>query len=429
MIVCLSASHRTTTLPLLEALKINNPPEFTLALIEKNGLQECVLLQTCHRVEIFCVFPHCLKEEATKRTIDFWSKHTGVSGDLLEKSLAVHYGNEALRHLFNLATGLESMVLGEDQILGQVKNAFLQAQIHKTTGLFLSKAFMKAINIGKKVRTETKINQGSVSVSSAAIELAEREIGNLSGLRALVIGAGGAGTLAATAIREKTSADIFIANRTYVKAQALAEKISGKPIEYGNVLTTIPKVDLVLVAVTINKPLFTEKDFNSISITPTKKNKILLLDISQPRAIDQAVEALPSFLLRNIDDLKELISGNLKSRKAEAEKCEELISEELGNFKLQLCQILAEPLISEIYHKYEEIRKTQLSRAIQKIGELDSRRMEIIDRFSRELTERIAQIPIQQLRDATLSNNSDLLYAAEDLFKITAINNQKLEIE
>ena len=327
MITCLSASHKTATTSMIEALKINKPSEFTHALIENDGLRECVLLQTCHRVEIFCVLSNSLKETLIKKMLELWSSETGVSLDLLNRSVAFHYRDEALDHLFFLASGLESMVLGEDQILGQVRNAFFQARMEKTIGLVLNRSFMKAINVGKKVRTETKINEGSVSISLAAIELAEKELGDLASKRALIIGAGEAGGLAAEALRGRTQSQIFVANRTYEKSQALAEKVSGQAIQFGDILTTIPDVDLVIAAISVNRPILTEGDFASLRASTTKTDNILLVDISQPRAFEEKVGCVGGFCLKNIDDLKEVVAANLKSREVEAEKCKIIIAE------------------------------------------------------------------------------------------------------
>ena len=180
MIVCLSASHNNTSLQLLESLNVSDEEFLMRSLCSEKAAKECILLQTCHRVEIYCLLEDADKDDAIKRVLKFWSTKTGVSLDLIEKAIRVYHGKEALKHLFYLASGLESLVLGEDQILGQVRTAYVKAKNSGTSGLFLDKAFMKAVNIGRRVRTETKINEGSVSVSSAAVDLAAKQLGNLS---------------------------------------------------------------------------------------------------------------------------------------------------------------------------------------------------------------------------------------------------------
>jgi len=309
------------------------------------------------------------------------------------------------------------MVLGEDQIIGQVRKAFLAARKHGSTGQLLDKVFMKALNTGKLVRTRTKINEGSVSISSAAVDLASNKLGDLKSKKVLIIGAGEAGTLAAEALKSYGVPAMTITNRTFKKSQVLAEKVSGFAIPFSDVLAAICHADLVITAISVKAPLFTEQELISFMTDPPRSKQALMIDISQPRAIEEEVGLLDGICLKTIDDLKQIVDQTLRNRTIEAEKAKVIVSEELSRFEIELSKLVAQPLINEIFKRYEEIRLKELTRAIRKMGISDKEKLAIIERFSRELIERVAQIPIEQLRAAALSSDNGLLEAAERLFQ------------
>ena len=417
MIICLSASYMDTSLSLLESVNIQAEDKLAEALCSEETTQECVLLQTCHRIEIYCVLQTTDKDVAVKRIMKLWSTETGVSSDIIAKVVRIYDEKEALIHLFYVVSGLESMVLGEDQILGQVRNAYLKAKELGTTGLILDKVFMKAINTGKRVRNETKVDEGSVSISSVAVDLAAKELGDLASAKTLIIGAGEAGRLAAEALKSHGAVSIIIANRSYDRGINLAKKVSGKAIRLSQIFETLPNVDLVIGAVSVEHPLLNEQQlFSALTANATQK-KMMLIDVSQPRAFDEKIGLFSGVCLKTIDDLKEIVAENMLKRQAEAEKCKSIISEELARFETELSKIVAQPLITEICRRYEDIRQKELKRAINKLGACEEEKLVIIERFSRELVERIAQIPIEQLKKAALSSDGELLSAAERLFQ------------
>lgn len=249
MIACLSASHKKASLPMLESLNIPNQDALMKSFYSDGLVQECVLLQTCHRVEIYCVLGDPDKNHVTDRILKSWSAKAGISFDLLSKIVEVYEGKEALTHLFNLASGLESMVLGEDQIVGQVRLAYVKAKKLGLAGLILEKVFMKAVNTGRRIRTETAINEGSVSISSVAVDLAEKDLGAVSSLNTLVIGAGDTGSIVAGSLKKRRAKRIFVANRTFERGSKLASMIGGKAVRFNHLWQVLPKVDLVIVAV------------------------------------------------------------------------------------------------------------------------------------------------------------------------------------
>ena len=425
MIVCLSASHKRAKLPMLESLTVPDEDAAMKNVCAEGYAQECMLLQTCHRVEFFCVVNDSAKEESVRRILRFWSAQARVSYDVLSDIVEAYQGREALSHLFFLAAGLESMVLGEDQILGQVRIAYVKAKKLGTVGSVLDKVCMKAINAGRRVRTETKINEGSVSISSAAVDLAAKELGQLNSASALVIGAGEAGAIAAETLERRGTKNIVIANRTYSKGLELASKVSGKPIKFDRVIDTIPRMDLVISAVSVSEPILKKVQIEKALASSNHSEKLVFIDISQPRSIEEKVGLIDGVTLRNIDDLEKVVEENIRNRQAEAEKAKEVVFEELGRLELQLSRFLVEPLVSKIYNKVEEIRRKEFGRAVGKMRESDERKLAIMDRFSKELIERILQIPIEQLRSATLSNDAALLSSAEKLFQVKPEKSEK----
>ena len=411
MIFCLSASYKKAKLPLLESLVFKDADAVMKGLCSEGLTEECVLLQTCHRVEIYGVSNGSSEKGAIARILKFWSANTGISLDILTSNVDLFKDREALLNLFNVACGLESMVVGEDQILGQVRMAYVRAKKLGSVGLVLEKVFMRAVNTGRRVRTETRVNEGSVSISSAAVDLAAKELGDLRRRTVLVVGAGEAGSVAAETLRRRGVKTILIANRTYETGAQVAKKVGGKPVRFEEIYDVIPLTDLTIVALTVDKPVIRARRLRV-------QRKLLVVDISQPRAVEEKVGSIDGVILRNIDDLKEVVEKSIRSREVEAEKARKTIFEELTRFERQQFEFLVEPLISEIYKHVDGIRQKELKRALSKMAESDEKKVGILDRFSRELVERILQTPIDQLREAALNNDDDLLSAAEKLFKV-----------
>jgi glutamyl-tRNA reductase len=418
MIVCLSVSHKKAGLPILESVTFPNEADVAKAFCAEGMLQECVVLQTCHRVEVYGVAEDSAKNSAVNRILRLWSAKVGVSFDILTKVFEFYEGKEALAHLFSLAAGLESMVVGEDQILGQVRTAYVKGKKLGSVGHILDKTFMKAVNTGRKIRTETKINEGSVSISSAAVDLAAKELGGLESVRALVIGAGEAGSITAETLRRKGTKEIVIANRSYDKGAALARKVSGRAIGLKDIYEAIPKVDLVIAAVSVGEPILKANCAKKVVGKSARRRSLFVVDISQPRAIEEGVGLLRGVALRNIEDLKGIVEENIQKRQAEAEKAKALVAQELERFERELSWVLVEPLISEIYRSLEDVRRREFDRAVRKMAESDRKKILVMERFSRELVERIMQAPTEQLKKAALNDEGELLSAAGKLFKV-----------
>jgi len=409
-------THKRASIPILESLAFKDEEKALKHFVSSEFVKECVIVQTCNRVEVYFSLDNYAN--ATKSLIRLWSREVGVSEDIIRQVTEVYYGRDALLHLLHLASGIESMVVGEDQILGQIRKAFVAAKKAGTTNLLLEKVFMKAVNVGRRIRTETAINQGAVSISSAAVDLAEKNFGGLGSITAFVVGAGEAGTIVAEELNRRKVKKLIITNRTYEKGYKLAKKVNGKAVKFKELYQVLPTADLAFVAINTNKPIVKTKPLERALRKQKKKHKLLIIDISQPRAVEEQAGFLSNVALKNIDNLKEVIEENLQKRWKEAEKVKQIIAEELERLNTQLGKMLAEPLVSKIFKKVESIRERELKKALRIMKDLDEKQRTVVEDLTKELMERILQIPTERLREAALNHDGTLLSAAEKLFNL-----------
>jgi glutamyl-tRNA reductase len=379
-------------------------------------VEECAVLKTCNRVEVYVVSP-----KGSKVLFEF-AKHMKVSSRIID--FLDH--EESLRHLLRLTSGLESMIVGEDQILGQVKELFQMAKKAGAVGKTLDTAFNKAIQVGKRTRNETGINKGSVSIGSAAVELAEKELGGLEGKTVLVIGAGEMGTLVAKALANKDIKVIYVANRTFDKAQTLACELNGEACPYEEMERYIPKSDVVISATKAPHFVLTREIMSGIM--EERKRDIMLIDIGNPRNIESGVGDLPGVSLHNIDSLRSISEANLNKRRAEAKKAEIIIEEELALLKRQYKRQLADNIISALYSKVEKIREHEREAAINKlrsrhtIGDIER---EVMDDMTNSFAKQILAEPTKILRNAAEHDDERFLDTVAELFQLNGKKEKK----
>ena len=416
MILGICVTHKRASIPILESLTFKSEEKALKDFVSLGFVKECVIVQTCNRVEVYFSLDNYT--DATKSLIRLWSRTAGVSEDIIRQVTEIYHGRETLLHLLHLASGLESMVVGEDQILGQIRKSFVAAKKAGTTSLLLEKVFMKAVNVGRRIRTETAINQGSVSISSVAVDLAEKNFGGLQSVTAFVVGAGEAGTIVAEELCRRNVKELIITNRTYEKGYNLATMVNGRAVKFGEMYQVLPTADLAFVAVNTPKPVVKVKALEKALGIQKRRHKLLIVDISQPRAVEEEAGLLSNVFLKNIDDLKETIEENLQKRWKEAEKANQIIVEELGRLDTQLGKMLAEPLVSRIFKKVEGIREKELEKALRIMKGIDEKQRVVVEELTKELMERILQIPAERLREAALNHDGNLLLAAEKLFDL-----------
>ena len=377
-------------------------------------VMECAVLMTCNRVEVYVVSP-----KGSKVLFNF-AKEMKVPNLIVD----FHDHEESMHHLMRVTSGLESMIVGEDQILGQVKNLYNIAKQSKTTGKMLDTVFGKAIQVGKRVRNETMINKGSVSIGSAAVELAEDVLGTLNEKNVMIIGVGEMGTLVARALANKNINVIYVANRTFEKAEKLADELEGIAIKYELMPEYIKESDVVISATAAPHLVITREIMEDAM--SKRSAEILLIDIANPRDIDETVTEIDSIKLFNIDSLRNVSERNLANRKNEIPKVNKIIEEEMELLKTYYKRQRADRIISAMYSRIDEIRCRERDVAINKLnawltlGEVEH---DVLDDLSHSVANKILAEPTKILRSAAEHDNEELLDTAALLFGLNGSRN------
>jgi len=372
-------------------------------------VEECAVLKTCNRVEIYVVsargekvlFDLAKKARVSSRIIDF------------------HDHDESLLHLLRLASGLESMIIGEDQILGQMKDLVQMAAKAGTTGWMLDTAFKKAIAVGKRVRKETQINERSVSVGSAAVDLAQEILGDLSGLSVLVIGTGETGELISRALLARDISSLVVTNRTYSSAQCLAECLGVQAVPFEEMKDHLKTADVVISATSAPHYILLKEDIEKAMTG--RDDKLLIIDIANPRDVDEAAAEIPGVELHNIDSLKNISSENMRQRMAEANRVEAIIAEEMQLLKAKYKRKQAEDLLARLYSKAEVIKDQEVKRAMNKLsarhtlGEIEQ---QVLQDMSHSIVNKLFSEPTKTLKRAAEQGDTDVLNAISELFRL-----------
>lgn len=380
---------------------------------------ECVVLKTCNRVEIYVVSPK------SSSILFSFAKEMGASTHIID-----FYGHdESLEHLLRLAGGLESMIVGEDQILGQIKDLYAYSKKAGTTGKILDTAFDKAIQVGKRIRNETRINKGSVSIGSAAVDLAEEILDGLTGKSVLVIGAGEIGVLVAKALAEKDIEAIYIANRTFKKAEEIAYELGGHAVRLNDVQTQLKSADVVISGTGAPHYILTREMVEKAMKDRDKTRKLLLIDIANPRDIEESVAELDYVELCNIDNLRVISEKTLKMRKEEAKKAENIIQEEIRLLNLQYKRQQADKIISDLYRQVYDVRIREREKAVNRlrayhtIGEIET---EVLDDLTHSIANKILAEPTKVLRQAAELGNDEFLDVVSRIF---CLEKDKVKVE
>ena len=359
---------------------------------EKLNILEEVTLKTCNRYEIYLI----VDEEVNIPTTTF----------IVEKN------DMAINHILRLASGLESMIMGEDQILGQIKTARKNAIKNKTIGPKLEKLFTKAIHVGQSIRKNTHINEGGVSIGSGAVELLEEKYGSLEGKNVLIIGAGEMGTVVSKALLEKQTNAMVVANRTFDKAQALATELDGKAIRFDKLDDAFSNIDIVISATGAPHPIINRERLEKV-VNSEHLKEMVLLDLANPRDIEDNVREL-EVKLYNIDDLRYITDKNKEKRVQEAIKAEAIIDEETILLKDSLREMEITPILSSLNIEAEKIRKQELDKTLHMINtnEKDKKK---IDKLTRSITEKMLFNIIANLKQAAKSDDKKTIEAAKKI--------------
>lgn len=374
-----------------------------------SGLKEFVILQTCNRVEIFGSTDE-LKVDKIKKT---WASLAGLEEGAFKENFEIAEDVEVYDHLLRLTSGLDSMVLGEEQILGQIKDSITVARDIRTSGEQLNTLFDKAIKIGTRVRNATGINKGTISVGSMAVKLAEENIDDLKSKRILLIGTGEAATLVAKSLN-KRGYNYFVTSRTMERSKAFAETVGGNPIEFEDVLQGFSNYDLLFVATIAPYFLVTYERIKQAM--EGKKSGMMILDLSNPRTVDEKVATIHGIKMMNLDQIAEMVDKNIRFRASQRMNAEKIISEELQVLQAHMKRLNVEPVVKEIFKDIDVRRTKELEKALQMLGETDQKKIKIIEDLTKAVVEGIISTPMNNLRKASEQSDDELLKAASKLF-------------
>ena len=372
-------------------------------------LKECVILQTCNRVEIFGSSANPDYDEIKK----VWASISGLEEHAFQDNLEWSKDSDVYDHLLKLTSGLDSMVVGEEQILGQIKNSIASARNNKSSGEHLNTLFDKAIRVGTRVRNSTGISKGSISIGSMAVKLAEENVDDMKLKHVLLIGTGDAAALVAKSLT-KRGYQFSITSRTIERSTSFSKTIGGVPIDFNEILTGFEKYDVVFVATTAPYFLVTHERIQKA--LNEKNSGMMILDLSNPRTVDEKVAELSGIKLMNIDQIAEMVDKNMRSRIGQKNSAEQIIKEELTVLEASMKRLEAEPIVKDVFKNIDEIRIKELEKAMNMLGDLDPEKKKIIEDLTRSVVENIVSVPMNNLRKETEQGNSELIDTVSKLF-------------
>lgn len=389
-------SHRTAPVELRECVDFaRGGVEAALSAIATRAIaHEAVVLSTCNRAEVYAVGDG---DETASALTRFFSEYHDVAAAHMADHLYVRRGQEAALHLFRVAAGLDSLVVGEPQILGQVKAAHATASGLRTTGAITNRLFQSAFTVGKRVRTETGLGEGAVSVSYGAIALAKKIFGNLEGRHVLILGAGEMAKLTGVHLRAQRVSQITIASRTLATAEGLARHLDGRAVPWTELNAALGGADIVISATGATEPVLTRAHVAEV-MRPRRTRPLFLIDIALPRDVEAAVGELDQVFLYNLDDLRAIVKENLARRSAELEHAEAIVKEEVGRFGswMQSREII--PTVIALRQRFEAIRQSELSRLESKMSGLPPEARARLDEITHLIVEKLLLTPTEQLK-------------------------------
>jgi glutamyl-tRNA reductase len=396
-IVVIGTNHKLAPVCYREHLSFSPQalPKALKELRERDGIHEGIILSTCNRVEIYAI----TDESKETAPFDFLASYHGLDKRTLSEMTYRYEGLEAIKHLFSVTSSLDSMVVGETQISGQVKAAFEAALETGASGEALNRLFAKASAVQKRIRRETNIGAGTVSVSYAAVQLVNEILGALTDKSVLIIGAGEMAELTVQYIVAKGASHVFVVNRTYERAVQLAERFHGKALPFDEQLEFLLEADIVVSSTSASNYIIKRNELSELMKKRSHK-PLFLIDIAVPRDIAPDVNFIPNVYLYNIDDLQLVVNANQKQRQKEAEKVQHIINEEAQKFYSWLEVLKVNPTIKLLRTKVDEIRTAELQRCFKKAKNLSEEQKLSIDRMTQALVNKLLHNPTMLLKES-----------------------------
>jgi glutamyl-tRNA reductase len=396
-LLLVGASHRTAPVELRERLDFcsRGLERAVTALTARPSTAEAVIVSTCNRAELYVV---CGDPAATfEDLVTFVSDFHRLPLQLIRPHLYSHIDEDVARHLFRVASGLDSLVVGEPQILGQVKEAYSVASGAHTTGALLNKLFHWAFVVGKRVRSETALAEGAVSVSFAAVNLAKKIFGNLHGRRVLVIGTGEMGKLTATHLKAQGIATLIITSRTLAHAQELADEVGGVAAPWDHLKQSLLEADIVITVTGSPTPVLSKAQI-AASMPASRTRPLFLIDIAVPRDVEPSAGEIEQVFLYNIDDLQAIVHENLEKRSGEAGRAQQIVEDEVQRFAAWRRSRQAIPTVVALRQRFEAIRQAELERLDAKLAGLPPEARSRVDEITRLIIEKLLLNPTEQLK-------------------------------
>ena len=391
-------SHKTAPVEVRECLAFREEalPAALADLKRREGVAEALILSTCNRVEVTVTTEDSADAQAIVDS--FLADHKDVSPHTIGPHLYRLEGRDAIHHLFRVAASLDSMVVGEPQILGQLKAAYAAAKDSGAVCGWLEGLLTRAFSVAKRVRSETGIGQMAVAVSYAAVELARKIFGSLANRTVMIAGAGKMSELAARHLRRSGASHVFVTNRTHERALEMAALFQGTPVEYTRFVAMLPEVD-ILIASSGAPHYILHKDEMQRVIAARRNKPVFLIDIAVPRNIEPAVNEIDNVFLYDIDDLQEVVNANLRERLKAAERAESLVEEEVERTMARLKVAEVTPTIVGLQEQLEQIRAGEIEKARRKYGPFTPEQEQAIEALTRGIVNKIAHGPISEIRN------------------------------
>jgi glutamyl-tRNA reductase len=393
-------SHLNAPVELREQLAVDEDKlrELLRDIAATGVVREAIILSTCNRVEVYAVAD--VPGEARATMFRRLCRHRGVEPTSVEAALYTYAEGDAVRHAFRVASSLDSMVIGEPQILGQVKDAFAIAQSCEVVGPALHSLFTQAFTVAKKVRTETEIARHAVSVSFAAVELAKKIFGGLQGKAVLLVGAGKMSELAARHLVEQGVFPVYVTNRTWTRAQEMARALAGTAVPFDELSTALAAVDIVISSTGAAEPVIRRETVQRV-MHGRRGRPLFFIDIAVPRDVEGSVDTLDDVYCYDIDDLKQVVDANLRERGREAHRAEALVEREVAKFLVRLGDVEVIPTIVSLRERLEAIRTGEVKRTLARLPAATPETREAIEALSTAIVNKILHAPITKLRESS----------------------------
>ena len=428
-IVIIGLSHKTAPVEIREKLAFA-PTAMERPLrqmLELPTITEGLIISTCNRVELCAVTKE--PEAAIAELRRFLAEYHEVSPEEINENLFDYQGEEAIRHLFRVSSSLDSMVLGEPQILGQIKTAYGYAAEFKTAGLILNRFLHKAFSVAKRVRTETAIASNAVSVSFAAVELARKIFDRLDNKGVMIIGAGEMCELAARHFVANGISKVLVTNRTFERAEKMAAEFNGKAVPFDSFVDHLAEVDIIMTSTGAPNFILGKRQMEEV-LKRRKNRPMFLIDIAVPRDIDPKVNDISNTYLYDVDDLQGVVQANLKERQKEAGKAEAIVEQEIGQFHLWLGNLEVKPTVIALRRKLDEIRQQELEKTFGNLKDLTGKQRKSIEAMAGAIINKILHKPTAILKNSQNDmSGEDYVDAIRTLFDLPAPSDEDQEIK